>query len=211
MQDFGPHLLEKVDNWHNICQRLTDVKEELIEEVKEGQFPEDDALQMGDKMHMDEKILFYHLPDMHKADAVHYLKCNAEAKKLPLDHVKKVWEMLKCVHKSVDEEDFGPRLLEKVDTWHNICQRLTDVKEELIEKMKEAQFPEDDALQMGDKMKMDEKMLRYYLPDMHKADAVHYLKCNAEAREKPVDHIRRIWEMQKCIQKTVDDKHYIFF
>ncbi|CAH1259646.1 unnamed protein product [Diabrotica balteata] len=123
----------------------------------------------------------------------------------------------------LEKKDFGPRLLEKVDTWHNICQRLTDVKEELIEKMKEAQFPEDDALQrytyciwniglpMGDKMKMDEKMLRYYLPDMHKADAVHYLKCNAEAREKPVDHIRRIWEMQKCIQKTVDDKHYIFF
>ncbi|XP_050498662.1 uncharacterized protein LOC114332598 isoform X6 [Diabrotica virgifera virgifera] len=111
----------------------------------------------------------------------------------------------------LEKKDFGPRLLEKVDIWHNICQRLTDVKEELIQKAIEGQLTEDDALQMGDKMQLNETLLRYYLPDMHKADAVHYLKCNAEAREKQVDHVKRIWEMEKCIQKTVDNEHFIFF
>ncbi|XP_028138220.1 uncharacterized protein LOC114332597 [Diabrotica virgifera virgifera] len=125
----------------------------------------------------------------------------------------------------LEKKDFGPALLKHVDRWHTICRRVTGASEDQIDRVYNGTFPEgDDALQrytyciwnMGGQMdlnmKMDQNQLWVYIPDMHKADFVHYMKCNADAIKLPnKNHVQKVWEMQKCVQKSVDNEHYIFF
>ncbi|XP_028138217.1 uncharacterized protein LOC114332593 [Diabrotica virgifera virgifera] len=124
----------------------------------------------------------------------------------------------------LDKKDFGAHLLEVVDVTHDKCQRITGASQALIDEMKKGSFPEDIAMKrytyclwmlimkLREDLVLDSRKLWYYVPDMHKEDAVVYMKCNEEARKLPGDDlVSKIWNMQKCIQKNIDDKHYIYF
>ncbi|CAG9829023.1 unnamed protein product [Diabrotica balteata] len=128
------------------------------------------------------------------------------------------------VNCKLDKKDFGPHLHELMDESHNRCKRITGASEALIEEMTNGRFPEDIAIKrytyclwmvvMGlhEDLVLDSRKMYYYIPDMHKEDAVHYMKCNEEARKLPGDDlVLKIWNMQKCVQKTIDEKHYIWF
>ncbi|XP_050498661.1 uncharacterized protein LOC114332598 isoform X4 [Diabrotica virgifera virgifera] len=45
----------------------------------------------------------------------------------------------------------------------------------------------------------------------HVSSSRIFYKNHQSISKLEVDHVKRIWEMEKCIQKTVDNEHFIFF
>ncbi|XP_072377308.1 uncharacterized protein [Diabrotica undecimpunctata] len=123
----------------------------------------------------------------------------------------------------LDRSKFPPQTLENLNEWHNKCKRMTGTTEEDITAMINGRFPENIAIKrytyclwdivFGIKkgFNIDIEKTWHYLPNMHKADYINYALCYKKAKDIPGDDwVEKIWQMQKCNQKRIDDAHYMF-
>nr|APC94181.1 odorant-binding protein 34 [Pyrrhalta maculicollis] len=118
---------------------------------------------------------------------------------------------------------YSDTLKEKMHEWHAKCQRYSAVPEELIEEMKKGKFPEVESAKrytsclwtldgpFDRDYKMNSLKMLKYVHDNHSEDGHDYVRCNREALASGAKSFELFWTMQKCIQKRVDESHYIFF
>ncbi|CAG9829029.1 unnamed protein product [Diabrotica balteata] len=116
-------------------------------------------------------------------------------------------------------------MLEGIHDWHRLCKLYSGTTTELIEGVKKGQFPDDEssiqrynfclwseAGELDSDYRIIVPKMMTYLTNVTKQDAVHYIKCNEMALSlADKDPVQKIWEMEKCVYKRIDNKRFIYY
>ncbi|XP_057664147.1 uncharacterized protein LOC130898700 [Diorhabda carinulata] len=126
----------------------------------------------------------------------------------------------------LNPKDYGKTFKDMAIHAHRLCKLTTDVSQQLIDGVKNGQFPDDEPSiqyytlclwlvcnELDNDLKLKKDKLLPYLDEMKLSqDANAYLTCNENALKLNETRPHKIiWEMQKCIQKNIDAERYIFF
>nr|APC94182.1 odorant-binding protein 35 [Pyrrhalta maculicollis] len=117
---FNPTLLSLVPDWHQKCVMYTGTTEDLIQQAKDGKFPEDDSLKrynnciwthhnflVDDKRVVNLKKLLYLLPKGWESVGKTIKQCNTDVLNTgENDDVEFYWKIMKCYHDKVDPSQY---------------------------------------------------------------------------------------------------------
>ncbi|XP_057664268.1 uncharacterized protein LOC130898778 [Diorhabda carinulata] len=126
----------------------------------------------------------------------------------------------------LNPKSFGKTFVVMTVHAHHLCQLTTDVSQELIDGVRDGKFPDNEpsiqyytlclwlaAKGLDDQLRIRKDLVLPYLEEMNLSqDANVYITCNENAlKSNETKPHKKIWEMQKCIQKNIDAERYIFF
>ncbi|XP_056633287.1 uncharacterized protein LOC130442905 [Diorhabda sublineata] len=127
---------------------------------------------------------------------------------------------VECV---IPKELLSDTIKRKEAEWHDKCKRYTGVAENVIDDMKDGNFPNDESAKryisciwtlngpFDRDYRMDSLKMLDFLHDNHLEDGTEYVRCNQEAINSGAKSFELFWNMQQCIQKSVDSSKYLLF
>nr|AQY18973.1 odorant-binding protein [Galeruca daurica] len=130
-----------------------------------------------------------------------------------------------CAYGHMDPEKYGEIFGDIANRSHHFCKAITEVPQELIDGVREGQFPDVNSLKcyttclwvfagsMNLDCTMNEKVLEKYMSGMNRNEDIEImLECRKEACESDAKSFcEQGYELEKCIYEKVPNDSFIFY
>ncbi|XP_074038271.1 uncharacterized protein isoform X4 [Leptinotarsa decemlineata] len=111
----------------------------------------------------------------------------------------------------IQEKDFGEILRPASKIWHNKCILITGTTEEQIKELQQGKFTGNENIKITTDITVDEKKVKYFVPDNLQYKLPHYIDCLSAAKiSVPNNATEQLWYTVQCAYKKDTERFLIF-